>query len=293
MDGFLIIDKPKGISSFGVIKEVRKILNTSKIGHLGTLDPLATGVLVLATGQATKLVEFLMGADKLYEAEIFLGARSNTYDAEGEITSYDFELFPDFESKLDEVIAEFLGEQMQMPPSFSALKINGRKAYDLARKGEEVVLKPRKIHISKIEKIAFSWPFLKLLVECGSGTYIRSIAHDLGLKLGCGGYLNNLRRLRVGSFKIEDAITISAEMKNSLIKMDKVIESWPRFDLSNFVYQRLKNGLSIDTPKKLQIEDNEKENFSLLAAFCDDKFVGVLQRCGGGKFLKFKKQIQQ
>ncbi|MBI4995068.1 tRNA pseudouridine(55) synthase TruB [Candidatus Peregrinibacteria bacterium] len=199
----LLIDKPSGITSFDVIRQLRKKLGIRKMGHAGTLDPLATGLLIIAVGAATKEISKYMGLPKEYEVLIEFGKTSTTYDADGEISQGILKDVSRAEFK--NVLKNFVGEIMQMPPIFSAKKIKGVRAYDLARQGKEVKLEPRKVQIDKIEIIEWSWPFVRLRINCGKGTYIRSIAHDIGEKLGCGGYVCELRRTAIGEFRVENA----------------------------------------------------------------------------------------
>ena len=199
----LLIDKPKGITSFDVIRLLRKKLGITKMGHAGTLDPLATGLLIIATDSATKEISKYMGLPKEYEVLIEFGKTSTTYDADGEITNC---VLSDVgRSEFEKVLWNFIGEIAQTPPIFSAKKIKGVRAYDLARQGKEVKLEPRIVRIDKIEILEWNWPFVRLRVNCGKGTYIRSLAHDIGAKLGCGGYVKELRRTAIGEFKVENA----------------------------------------------------------------------------------------
>ncbi len=216
MDEFLIIDKPAGLTSFGVIRELKKITGEKKIGHSGTLDPMATGVLVLALGKATKKLANLIKLDKEYEAEIMFGLKSDTYDKEGKVEINDEKLCAGINlDKIKQALKSFTGEILQMPPVYSALKIKGQRACDLVRQGKKVELQARKVQIYKIEILDYKvkkWqeqifrPVLTLRVHCSSGTYIRSLAHDLGEKLGSGALLFNLRRTQVGDFRIEKAV---------------------------------------------------------------------------------------
>lgn len=207
-EGFIVVNKPKGITSFGVISRLRKITGVKKIGHCGTLDPLATGVLICAIGRsATKKMDLLLKKDKNYLAEIELGKISPTYDYEGELNSVKYKNIPK-ENNIENVLEEFIGETVQTPPVFSAKKINGKRAYDLARSGKKVKMPKRKIKIYKIKITSFNFPILKLSVSCGSGTYIRSLANDIGNSLGTGGVLKNLKRTSVGSIKISKAISL-------------------------------------------------------------------------------------
>ncbi|MEK7172239.1 MAG: tRNA pseudouridine(55) synthase TruB [Patescibacteria group bacterium] len=203
MNQILLIDKPSGITSFDVIRRLRNKLGVRKMGHAGTLDPLATGLLIIAVGSATKEISRYMNLPKEYEVLMEFGKTSTTYDADGEI--FKGVLRDVSRDEFEKVLGDFIGEISQMPPIFSAKKIKGVRAYDLARQGKEVKLEPRTVKIDKIEILEWDWPFVKLRVNCGKGTYIRSLAHDIGEKLGCGGYVKELRRTAIGEFKVEDA----------------------------------------------------------------------------------------
>jgi tRNA pseudouridine55 synthase len=214
--GFLIIDKAKGWTSHDVVAKTRGILQERKIGHLGTLDPLATGVLVLAVGRdATKQVQELMGADKEYFVEMEMGKVSDTYDLEGEVRETGADLSSLDLNKIIVQLEDFWGKSSQMPPAFSAKKINGQPAYKLARAGKPVVLAPKEVEMEGWD-VHWEAPFLRLQMRVSSGTYIRSFVHDLGEKLGCGAVMTALRRTRVGRFKLEDAVTIEALAENPL-----------------------------------------------------------------------------
>jgi tRNA pseudouridine55 synthase len=202
---FLNIDKPAGMTSRDVVNRVVKFTQTRRVGHAGTLDPLATGVLVVAVEKATRLVEYVQQQPKTYEAEFLLGQSSDTDDIEGRIDHRPVTV-PPTRAEIEEVLSRFQGEIVQLPPKYSALKIGGRAAYDLARKGMEVELKPRPVRIDSIELTGFDYPRVELTVSCGSGTYIRSIARDLGEALGVGGLMSRLRRTAVGVFQVADAV---------------------------------------------------------------------------------------
>lgn len=235
---FLLIDKPKGITSHDVIGQLRKImkenpslprLHGARIGHAGTLDPNATGLLIVGIGREStkKLGSLTKNTKKTYEAEIFLGQERDTDDAEGEIlrlpsvapavakaiagkqgdTEDAVGLPPSSKVSVSKVLKTFVGRQMQMPPVYSAIKIKGKKAYQLARRGKEVILKPRKVEVYSIKVLGYNYPILKIETEVSSGTYIRALARDIGRKLGCGAYLKNLRRTRIGQYCVEDAVT--------------------------------------------------------------------------------------
>lgn len=207
--GFLVIDKPSGWTSHDVVAKLRGLLKEKKIGHLGTLDPLATGVLVVAVGRdATKQIQHYMKLDKEYEVEMELGKISDTYDAEGKIEGTGFDLTRLDKKSVQSALESFWGESMQMPPAFSAKKINGKKAYELARAGKTVELKPVQVHMQG-KNIEVDFPFVRFVVEVSSGTYIRSLVHDVGQKLGCGALLTRLRRTRVGDFTLQEARVLS------------------------------------------------------------------------------------
>lgn len=206
--GFLIIDKPKTWTSHDVVAKLRGILKERKIGHLGTLDPLATGVLVCAVGRdATKQIQNFMKLDKEYLVELELGKTSDTYDSDGKVEANGFDLSLLDKKLVQEALESFWGKSMQMPPAFSAKKINGKKAYELARAGKPVELKAVEVEMHGRD-IEVDLPFVRFTVTVSSGTYVRSLVHDLGQKLGCGAILTALRRTRVGEFKIEEAKTL-------------------------------------------------------------------------------------
>ncbi len=211
MDGILLVNKPKGWTSFDVVAKVRGTLKKRgiakpKVGHTGTLDPLATGLLVLLIGKATKQASEMSKANKTYESIIKLGVSSTTGDEEGEKSK-----ISDKKPSLDEiqkVLDAFLGEIEQTPPAYSAIKVNGQRAYKLARKGAEFELKARKITVHSLQMTEYKYPLVKLEAHVSSGTYIRTLAEDIGKQLGTGAYLTNLKRTQVGQFDIKDAINV-------------------------------------------------------------------------------------
>jgi tRNA pseudouridine55 synthase len=206
VNGILVIDKPVGITSRDAVDGIqRRLPRDVKIGHTGTLDPLASGVLVLCLGHATRLAEFVQMMPKSYDAEFTLGARSATDDAEGPITVSESVALPD-RAEIAKSLRQFVGVVNQVPPAFSAAKVSGQRAYHEARRGRSATLAPRAIRIDRIEIEGYDAPKLRLTIDCGKGTYIRSLARDLGDKLGCGGYVSALRRTRVGPFTTDAAI---------------------------------------------------------------------------------------
>ncbi|MBE2220060.1 MAG: tRNA pseudouridine(55) synthase TruB [Anaerolineae bacterium] len=248
MNGILNIDKPQWLSSHDVVARVRRICGTRRVGHAGTLDPLATGVLLVCVGRATRLSEYLMGQQKTYTATIRLGQTTNTYDAEGEVT----EERP-FSHISQDTIAEsleaFRGAIEQVPPIYSALKVNGQPMYKLARAGKDVERKPRPVTIYELDLLDWTPPFLQLRVVCSTGTYIRSLAHDIGERLGCGGHITVLRRTAVGTFNITDAVsldTLQAEDWQSFcLPSDQAVANLLRIDASKTETEALLMGQQI------------------------------------------------
>ena len=207
---FILINKPKGITSHDVIDYLRKVTGIRKIGHSGTLDPLANGLLIVGIGrESTRQLEKFLKLPKTYLAEIFLGQERDTNDAEGKIISEKKNLQPFPIEKIKKTLSKFLGEQKQIPPKFSAIKIKGRKAYQLARRKKAFQLPPRKITIFQIDLLKYQFPYLKIKVRCSSGTYIRALARDIGYQLECGAYLSNLCRLAIGDFNLDQAVEIN------------------------------------------------------------------------------------
>ncbi len=207
LTGLLNLDKPGGMTSRDVVDLISRPLRKLKVGHAGTLDPLASGVLVVCVGSSTRLIEQVQQMPKTYRAVIRLGATSDTLDANGQIQSHpDPELQPPPEAAVRAAMANQLGMIDQIPPQFSALKVAGRRAYDLARAGESAPLAARPVRVDRIDLVSYLWPHLEITVDCGSGTYIRSIARDIGESLGTGGLIDVLVRTRIGPFALTDAI---------------------------------------------------------------------------------------
>ncbi len=221
MDGILLIDKPKGWTSFDVVAKVRSVLKQSgiskpKVGHTGTLDPLATGLLVLVIGNYTKRAAEFSKLDKTYEVTLKLGQTSTTGDNEGQKTKISTQK-PSL-TEINEVLEQFIGEIMQTPPAFSAIKVGGQRAYKLARAGKEVKLEPRKVKIYEITDVRYEYPTVNLTAKVSSGTYIRSLVEDIGQKLGTGAYMTDLSRTAVGGFELKEAFKIDV-IKGGISKM--------------------------------------------------------------------------
>lgn len=210
MIGVLNINKPYRKSSHDVVQSVRRIMDIRRVGHTGTLDPLATGVLVILVGPATRLTQFIVGADKVYHAVIRLGVTTTTYDEEGEVASRAPASVMDNVDRaaIEAALPAFEGEIAQVPPMYSAVRVQGRRLYELAREGQEVERAPRRVTIYRLEIASYEAPDLTLDLRCSSGTYVRSLAHDLGQTLGCGAYLRDLTRTAVGPFRLEESHTL-------------------------------------------------------------------------------------
>jgi tRNA pseudouridine55 synthase len=204
--GFILVNKPSGPTSHDIVNKLRSVSGVKKIGHAGTLDPFASGLLIMAIGrEATREIRQFVKLDKCYEAVLCLGAESNTFDRTGKIEEGRNSKFEIRINDIEKVVNYFVGQQEQIPPMFSAKKVGGKKLYLLARQGKEIERHPADIEIFEIKILEYSWPRLKLFIHCSSGTYIRSLAHDIGKRLGCGAYLEELKRTAVGRFKLTQA----------------------------------------------------------------------------------------
>lgn len=229
--GVLLVDKPQGMTSHDIVARMRRVFRIKKIGHAGTLDPMATGLLLILVGRATKVSQFLMSMSKEYTGTVKLGEATDSQDAEGEIVAT--KPVPELtQADVEKEIATFMGDQYQTPPMFSAKKINGQKLYKLARQGKTVERAPSVIHISRYDITDFSLPKVSFIVGSSKGAYIRTLAHDLGERLGCGGHLCELRRTAVGKFRIEDANTLEeienmapSELRTKLIPINQAVPS--------------------------------------------------------------------
>lgn len=248
--GFLLIDKPSGITSHDAVAVVRKTLSERSVGHLGTLDPAATGLLVLAIGKkALKVVQLFMDLTKEYEACVKFGLTSTTYDGEGTLLHYDIGMgwAPPEHGELQRIIRErFTGKIQQVPPSHSAISIGGERAYRKARRGLAVNIPARDVHIGRCDILSYTYPDLRLRVVCGSGTYIRSLAHDLGQVLRCGAYLSGLRRTKVGEWSVAVAKAPDAVTWTDVVPLKEVLKNFPRRDLSDEDIEDISNGRNID-----------------------------------------------
>ncbi|MEY4199180.1 MAG: hypothetical protein RLZZ265_920 [Verrucomicrobiota bacterium] len=220
LDGALLVDKPAGCTSHDVVDRIRRKFGIKKVGHCGTLDPNATGLLIIVLGRGTKLSERLMSDDKVYEGDIKFGEATDSYDADGAVTATQ-PVPPLTLDQLNEAAATFIGDLQQIPPMVSAKKQGGVPLYKLARKGIEVVREPRLVHIFNYRFTAYTEPLAKFRVACTKGTYVRSLAHDLGQKLGCGAHLATLRRVTSGKWDVADALTLDAILALPLGDLEK------------------------------------------------------------------------
>jgi len=270
----LLIDKPAGITSFSVVNKIKKIINIKKVGHSGTLDKFATGLLVIGIGRATKLTRFFLENDKSYTARVKLGITTDTYDTEGEITEEkDISLVT--VSKVIDVVNNYKGNLSQVPPLYSALKVDGKRASDRVRAGEDIELKPRDIEVKQIEAVDFNLEKgeFTLNVFCSKGTYIRSLVRDIGNDLNVGGHLIDLRRNSSGIFKIENSITLENLEKfsngedisqNFMINPTLSLVGYNEIIVDNFVKEKVFNGRAFKLDEVARIEKNDKKTHIIL-----------------------------
>ncbi|MEL7643641.1 MAG: tRNA pseudouridine(55) synthase TruB [bacterium] len=248
ISGVLVVDKPVGLTSHDVVQIIRNGTNIRRAGHTGTLDPRASGVLVVLLGPAVRLSEYVSASDKRYQAVLRLGTRTDTYDAEG--TVLESSPVNITEEQFKESLAKFVGEIEQVPPPYSAIKVQGRRSYDLARSGEEVELAPRKINVYNLELLEWASPEAVIDVYCSSGTYVRSLAHDVGEDLGCGAHLIGLRRTKSGRFSLRDAVPLSklrdafdkGNWYQYLIPAAEALSEWPAVELTSQEVDAIRHG---------------------------------------------------
>ncbi len=322
MRGFLLIDKGIGITSFDVVYKVRKWAQEKtglrlSVGHAGTLDPLATGLLIVAVGEATKLLEYFIGFDKEYEVRAKFGAISDTYDREGKIEVLNekkMQKYVKFTRKsLEKLIStKFVGAIEQVPPKYSALKINGQRAMDLARKGEDFEMKARKVMIYDLKVGKFAWPEVVMSVKCGSGTYIRSLVHDIGQAVGCGAYVKELRRLSINKYNLdgENVLEVNRDFNIANKNIEQCLESIEDFvglngregvdarcpDVSvvpgdNFQSVSLIDKEYIELRHGRTILSNKFEHGGVMIGLFKGKVVGVLEKSLQPGTIKFRKRI--
>ncbi|MFC1611193.1 tRNA pseudouridine(55) synthase TruB [Myxococcota bacterium] len=274
MDGILIIDKPVGPTSHDVVDRVRNLLHQKKVGHTGTLDPVATGVLPLVLGRATKIARYLTGGDKQYRATFRLGVTTQTLDAEGEVVEE--RPVNAEEDSVRETLDSFVGEIQQIPPMFSAKKMHGKRLYELARQGVEVEREPKTVTIHSIDLVDLSLPDVTVDVRCSAGTYVRVLAQDTGERLGCGGHLKQLRRLAAGPFSIDEAVTLATleadpgSASEHVLPLSRALTEMPRIFVPIHLARMVVSGhqLSVADLKALDVPDFAAEQ--LIALWLDD-----------------------
>lgn len=286
MDGIFNIYKEAGMTSFDVVAKVRKIMNTRAVGHTGTLDPNARGVLVIAVGKATKAISYMENDDKIYNAELTLGIKTDTEDIWGEILEKNnLESFDISEDKINKTIKSFIGNQLQVPPMYSALKVNGKKLYELARAGKEVKREAREIEIFDISDISIYDDKVSFRVHCSKGTYIRTLCKDIGDKLGCGATMSSLERVKAGKFVKENSVRLEELEKapnKYLIKTESIFEKFSIIKLEEEEGKKYINGIKL-----------EKRDFNdgLYRIYIENKMYGICKIENG--ILKSEKKISQ
>jgi tRNA pseudouridine55 synthase len=249
LDGVIVVDKPEGWTSHDVVGKVRRIAKTKKVGHMGTLDPIATGVLPLVIGRATRLAQFYTRSDKIYEGVVRFGWSTNTYDRAGVPASPKTEVTIDA-AEIEPLLEGFRGEFLQTPPQVSAKKVEGRRAYELARKSVVVEMEPVKVHVFELTNLGVNGADIVLRAHCSGGTYMRSIAHDLGQLMGCGAHLHELRRLSSGEFEIAQARTIAQleslaadeRLLDALVPAAQMLPGFPSVFVDDLTATQIRNG---------------------------------------------------
>lgn len=280
MDGVIVIRKEKGFTSHDVVAKLRGILHMKKIGHTGTLDPDAEGVLPVALGKATRLVDMITDKEKTYEAVMRLGVVTDTQDMSGTVLSQTTERSVT-EEELCTVVSSFVGDYMQVPPMYSALKVNGKKLYELAREGKTVERKPRPVHFYEIEILDISFPLVRFRVTCSKGTYIRTLCHDIGEKLGCGAAMESLLRTKVGRFTLDDAITLAqteeavqkGTIESKILGIEEILAEYPRVCCTKEGDRLLANG----NPLVQALVDAQAKKGWIRMCSSEGSFAGVYQ----------------
>lgn len=269
MDGIIVINKEKDYTSHDVVAKLKKKLNISKVGHTGTLDPNATGVLPILIGKGTKFSKYLINHDKTYKAKIELGKKTDTADVEGNVIEEKPVDTEYIKQNLVQVLESFVGKQEQVPPMYSAIKKNGKKLYEYARKGEKIEVEPRKIEIYKIELVEYNEKNIDFIVSCSKGTYIRSLCEDIAEKLNTVGYMKNLERLQVGEFNIEKSVLIddvnTENIEKYLYTLEDILKDTPNLNLNPKKLNLFLNGVQLTV----------KEAEGLYKIYVNNKFIGT------------------
>ena len=282
ISGVLVVDKPVGMTSHDVVQTIRNGTGIRRAGHTGTLDPRASGVLVVLIGPAVRLSEFVSASDKRYQAIIRLGNSTDTYDADGKFTSQEMPVDVT-EEDFEKVLKGFEGEIEQTPPPYSAVKVQGRKAYEMARQGEEVDLTPRKITVHHLEVLEWAPPEVVIDVHCSSGTYVRSLANDLGQKLGCGAYLVGLRRTKSGRFSLRDATPLrklqeafhAGNWYQYLIPAAEALGDWPAIELNPDEVEAVRHG------HRVKAKEEDLQHEKVRGVSTQGELVALMEKAQG------------
>ena len=289
MLGLLNVNKPVGITSRDVVNQVQRLVKPWKVGHAGTLDPLASGVLVLAVGKATRLIKYVQRMPKLYQATFLLGYESDTEDVSGVLQELTSAPVPTREELLAQ-LPKFTGEIMQRPPAYSALKVKGERAYALARKGQDVALDPRPVQVYQMELLDYEFPQFSLSISCGTGTYIRSLGRDLAQSLGTVAVMETLVRRSIGSLAVEDAVLLktlhSEGVQKHLLPVTRAVEELPSIVLEKQFLKKVEKGQPIQLPSHCQAQE---------VALCDEggDLLAILVDCGTDLWRPFPNLLAQ
>ena len=279
VNGIINVYKEKGYTSFDVVAKLRGIFLQKKIGHTGTLDPDAQGVLPVCLGKATRVCDLLTDKDKVYKAVLLLGQETDTQDISGQVLNQ--AKVNVTEQAVYDAISQFIGRQKQVPPMYSALKVNGKKLYELAREGKTVERKPRPVHFYEIEILDISFPLVRFRVTCSKGTYIRTLCHDIGEKLGCGAAMESLLRTKVGRFTLDDAITLAQTeeavqkgiIESKILGIEEILAEYPRVCCTKEGDRLLANG----NPLVQALVDAQEKNGWIRMCSSEGSFAGVYQ----------------
>ncbi len=302
MDGFILINKQVGDSSFDIIRQLRRITQIRKMGHAGTLDPLAEGLMIIAINEATKLLQYILKENKTYETTIKLGETSETYDKEGPINTVDQKKYtkPTKEEIENQIKQHFTGQIEQLPPKYSALKVNGKKACDIMRDGGDVTLKTRTLTIHEFKLLNYEWPNASFKISCSTGTYIRSLISDLGQNLKCGAYIETLNRTEIQNHTLKNALTITEnttkkDIENKLISINKFTDQFTKIEIKEDEMFKFTNGMPTkrDNEQNFYTKGAQDKNQPTIATH-KGEVIGILNPENLNKNeLKLKKKIIQ
>ncbi len=294
MDGIVIVNKPVGITSYDVIRKLKRVFNTKKIGHGGTLDPFATGVLIIAVNQGTKITRFFLNDDKAYIAKLKLGEMTDSFDLTGQIINQNSDKNVE-KNELEGVVHGFLGKQEQIPPMHSAKKVGGVKLYKMARAGIEIERKPATVNITDIRLTEFSYPFAVVSVECSKGTYIRALANDIGLKLGSYAHLVELTRTKSGYFTLDKACTIeeleeakeSGNLADMMLSLNDALDFMPAVTVRENAVMKVRNGVKLSEDDIASSDPAAWEGSRAVKIISEDSILLAIAESGANKTLKY------